>query len=380
MDARARVEARHVEQLGHHALQALGFLADVAGDALALVDGQTLILQQLSVEVDAGKRCFQLVRYRGQEVRLHLVELLVVRHVAQGQDLAHEFVLVQGLVERHQLLHRQAVERLFAALGNAQQRGVGHGLVAAGRVHFQRGQDFAEQIVVQGHIGGRPAHQPLGLHAQQVASHRVGEDNVAVLVQQQQALVEAAHDAGGAVALGDELGQRRAAVLLQLHQHTVESPSHAPKLAIVLHRNGGREVAVGGVLQAIGKLTQRPHGGFGHAQHKHQPQQQADDDEGEQVAAGLDGALVGQLVFAGEGRGVQGHHAVGLLAQQGQFGGASLGRGPGIEQALEIGLVLRQAVHHFFFAHLGDVAGFAGKALAETRQAGGRIGRGLHLI
>jgi hypothetical protein len=72
--------------------------------------------------------------------------------------------------------------------------------------------------------------------------------------------------------------------------------------------------------------------------------------------------VVGLLVFAGEGGGVQRHHAVGLAAQHFDGSGATSGRRARIEQALKIGLALGKAVHYFALADFGDVAGLAGQA------------------
>lgn len=156
---------RHVEQLGHHALEALGFLAVVAGHALAL------ILEQLGIEVDAGEWRFQPVRHGGQEVRLHLVELFEIGYVAQSENVAHEFGLLRGFVERHQIPHRQPVKRLFAALGNVQQRRFDHSSLAAGGVEGP--EHSPKQVVFEAYGVSRSAHQFLHGHPQKFAAHGV---------------------------------------------------------------------------------------------------------------------------------------------------------------------------------------------------------------
>jgi hypothetical protein len=87
--------------------------------------------------------------------------------------VAHEFGLLGGFVEGYQILHRQAVEGFFAALGNVQQRRFGHGGFAVGCV--QRLQHGLKQVVFEAHGGGRAAQQLGRRHAQQLAQHGVGQ-------------------------------------------------------------------------------------------------------------------------------------------------------------------------------------------------------------
>ena len=58
-----------------------------------------------------------------------------------------------------------------------------------------------------------------------------------MLVNQQQALVEAAHQAVGAVALADEGGQGGAALIFGLAQHLVYGGGHTAHLVVVGHRH-----------------------------------------------------------------------------------------------------------------------------------------------
>jgi nucleotide-binding universal stress UspA family protein len=128
-------------------------------------------------------------------------------------------------------------------------------LLAAGGFHVERAQDFAQQVVFLGYLSGGLAQQLLGGAAEQRAGHGISEDNAAVFVQQQQAFVEAAHDAGGAVALGQQLGHRGGAVLLQLHQHAVEGLGYAAIFIGAFDGNGGGKILLGSVLQAVGEVA-----------------------------------------------------------------------------------------------------------------------------
>nr|GFB90863.1 hypothetical protein [Tanacetum cinerariifolium] len=119
-----------------------------------------------------------------------------------------------------------------------------------------------QQVVLLGYLGGGAGHELVGGQAQQLAHDGVGQQHAAAFVQHQQAFIEAIDDAAGAVALGDEAGQRRAAVLLQLHQHAVEGACYAAKLVLAFNRNGGRKIIFHGALVGSQRLGELVDGGL----------------------------------------------------------------------------------------------------------------------
>ena len=280
----------------------------------------------------------------------------------QGHDGANEFHLVAHRIERHGLVHQQAVVPLLPFEGERERLRLGRVGTRGGQPRQQgghHGAGFGQAV------GGLAHHLGFG-QAQERAGRRVGHEHHAAFVEQEQGFVERLHDAGHAVALGEHLGQVSAAEFVEVHQQAVEGLRYLPKLVAAFDGNGGREIPLHGVFDAGRELAQAAHGGFGHAEGQAQGHQEADGNEGEQSTAGAHGGAVGLLVFAGQGLHVKLHHAVGEAPQPGQRdrAGGGIARQPRVP-----GQAGSEAIHQGLLAGLGHVAGLAPELLAEARQA-----------
>ena len=102
----ARVEPRHVQERVDDRGQPVGLGGDVPEErpALVLAEEHVLPEQRLGEAVDGGQRRPQLVRDRGDEVRLHLLDAPVGGDVAEREDPAGDG---SGRIAHHGLRERE---------------------------------------------------------------------------------------------------------------------------------------------------------------------------------------------------------------------------------------------------------------------------------
>ena len=236
--ARARLEARQLEQVLDQRRHAVRVRADLAEEALGgarLVLGA--VLERLHEAADGRERRAQLVRGVGHEVAAHRVEPLALGRVVEGQHGAVAGALGAG--ERHARDRERAPQLQHLDLELAALAALEH--VLDERSHL--GLADRLQVVAPERRGELQRPRQAG----------VGERHDALVVDREDAVVHRGEDGVGAAAVARDLRQPP----LQLVGRLVDDPRELAELVLAPHADARREVAGGELARGVHDLGER---------------------------------------------------------------------------------------------------------------------------